>query len=154
MTNDDDNKPVDLKEFRRRKGCATFSDAAEQFDETIWQETGALWARCANEATRVPESPHGLAMSGDPDAVFSRLLENLVMLAQAQGVENDDILEMLLSHAITECKPTGRLYELLHKASDLLEYGDENASEIGFRALHAAGKITDEELQRELRIPE
>ena len=115
---DDENKPVDLKQFKRRRAMAAHNEAYKQLTETIWRELFALWARYADEAPKLPDTPDGLRLSADADAVFSELLQDLISLAQAHGADNEDIIECLCSLAITCCEPKGRLYELLYQASN------------------------------------
>jgi hypothetical protein len=138
---DDENKVVELKGHKRKQRYK----ADDQTMTKTWQ---ALWEVWCNYATDVhSRKVEGeLCLSGEPSAVFCVLSEKLIEMAQSAKVENDEILDTLLNAALIFCEPKGRLYQLLHKASDLLEYGDEDESEKMFRKLHAEGKITDEQL--------
>ena len=134
--NSDDSRIVELKNFRRR----AYNKATDAIEEATWHALADVWFDYANAIENVPPLPGGLRLSGSPSAVFSTLAGNLVAMAQALKVDNDDILETLLSAALVECKPKGRLYQLLHKASNLLEDGDEDSWEKSLRAMHASGK--------------
>jgi hypothetical protein len=120
MVNDDD-KVVDLKQFKRRRSF----EADRQLKEAIWEVLVAVWAKYAEEASKVPPTPEGLSLATDPGAIFLTLLGDLVSLAQAHGADNEDLIEILCLAALTHCEPKGRLYELLDRAFRLLQYGDE-----------------------------
>jgi hypothetical protein len=122
---DDENKPIDLKQFKRRRAMASHNVARKKLTETTWRELCALWARYAGEAPKLPDTPSGLRLYADADAIFSVLLEDLISVAQAHGVNNEDIIEILCSFAIVLCEPKGRLYELLDLASRVTKDGDE-----------------------------
>jgi hypothetical protein len=119
------DKPVDLKNFKHRRAMTAHEKAADQLRETMWQKLCELWAHYATEAPKVPKVPlaEGLTLqrSGDAGAVFLTVLDDLVSLAQAQGVDNGEILYWLLSNALCEGDPEGRLRELLARALNLLE---------------------------------
>ena len=151
MTNDDDKpKVVDLKIFKR-KSRAKVDD---QTMDWVWQALWDLWVGYAKQVNSRQQVAGELCLSGEPSAVFCVLAEKLVAMAKATKIENDDILETLLSLAIIECEPKGRLYQLLSKAANLLDYGDEDAWEKTMREMHAAGKLTDEQLAEALEIPQ
>lgn len=150
MSNDDDkDKIVDLRTFKRKARNSARNKADDQTMDKLWWALQAVWANYAEEVSsrRVDGE---LCLSGEPSAVFATLLGELVAMAKATKIENNDILEMLLNLALIEGEPKGRLYQLLHKAENLLEYGDEDAWEKTMREMHAAGKLTDEQLAREL----
>ena len=145
----DKPKVIDLKTFKR----AARTKADDQIRDKVWQALVNLWVNYAEEVNSRRVAGE-LCLSGEPSAVFSVLSSELVAMAQATKIENDHILEMLLSLALIECEPKGRLYQLLNKASNLLEYGDEDAWEKAMREMHAAGKLTDEQLADELKMPQ
>jgi hypothetical protein len=149
MTVTDKPKVIDLKTFKR----AARTKADDQIRDKVWQALVNLWVNYAEEVNSRRVAGE-LCLSGEPSAVFSVLSSELVAMAQATKIENDHILEMLLSLALIECEPKGRLYQLLNKASNLLEYGDEDAWEKAMREMHAAGKLTDEQLADELKMPQ
>jgi hypothetical protein len=127
---DETAAPVDLKDFKRRREMTAHEEAREKLRETMWQDLCALWTRYAAEAPKVPKVPKvplegglTLGLSGDAAAVFCTLLEDLVSLAEAQGVDNGEMFYWLCSAALN-CKPEGRLRELLGRAINLSE-GDE-----------------------------
>jgi hypothetical protein len=127
--NDDEKKPIDLQQFKRRRIMAAHNEAYDKLRETMWQELVALWAKYAEELAKVPPSAGGLQESAEPNAIFSRVLSDLVSLAQAHGVDNEHILLDMLCLSLLECKPKGRrLEELLQRAYDLLMYNDEESS--------------------------
>jgi hypothetical protein len=128
---DDEKKPVDLKQFeqrRQRRAMAAYDEALEQFTEATWRGLCALWERYADEAPKVPKVDGLVWLLGDPDAVFNELLLKLISLAQARGVDNKVIIECLCHSALTECEPEIRLEKLLDRATNLLMFGDEEAS--------------------------
>lgn len=141
----DDSKIVDLKSFKRK----IRAKADDQTMAKTWEALANVWVSYA-EDVKSKQVPGELCLSGEPSAVFSVLLENLVAMAKATNIKEEDILETLLSLALIECEPKGRLRQLLSKASNLLEYGDEDALEKMVRAMHAAGKLTDDQLAHEL----
>jgi hypothetical protein len=103
----DDEKPVDLEQFKRRKLTA----AQEQLRDTMWQELCALWERSAEEARTWPDNPKGKPLSAN--ALFIVLARDLIRLAQLQGADNDLIFDHLLAYALDECKSEGRQRDLL-----------------------------------------
>jgi hypothetical protein len=151
MTSDDNNKPISLKDFARQRATKVHDDAYARFREAMWQDLCALWIRYA-EGTETLPAAGKLQRSAEPEAVFGNLLGHLISLAQASGVDNEEVMDCLLIEALSQCEPKGRLRHLLHKASNLLENGDEDSWEKGLRAAHAAGNLTDEELAQELAL--
>jgi hypothetical protein len=117
----DDEKRVDLEQLRRRKLTA----AQEQLGDTMWQELCALWERFADEARTLPDNPDGKPLSAN--ALFIVLLSQLIALAQAHQADNDLIIDHLVAYALDECRPKGRLRELLERALSLSLSGDEDA---------------------------
>jgi len=146
---DDDDKIVDLRTFKRKS-------RAKADDQTMDKLWAALWAVWVDYAEQVSgrQAPSELCLSGNPSAVFVTLAGELVAMAKAQNIEDNYILDTLLSLALIECEPKGRLYQLLNKAENLLNYGDEDAWEKALREMHATGKLTDEQLAKELKLPE
>jgi hypothetical protein len=143
---DEENKPINLKDIKhaaRDKRDRTY----KQTEDALWQNLCEVWDAHASGVAKLPRVPGDLYRSDNPDAVFSVLLENLISLAQAQQVDNEDILEIMVSLASADCEPKGRVEELLDRAFNVLHYGDEEAMEKAARELHAQGKITDEELR-------
>ena len=109
----DDEKPVDLEEFKQRR----VKTAREQLHDTMWQELCALWARSAEEARTWPDNPKGKPLSGN--ALFIVLSRQLIWLAQAQGADSDLMVDYLLAYALDVCKPKGRQRELIERALSL-----------------------------------
>jgi hypothetical protein len=109
-TMNDDENPVDLEQFKRRKLTA----AQEQLRDTMWQELCALWARSAEEARTWPDNPKGKPLSGN--ALFIVLQLQLIWLAQSQGADNDLMVDYLLAYALDACKPKGRQRDLIERA--------------------------------------
>jgi len=141
-----DDKIVDLNKFKR----AARHKAEDQTMDKVWRGLTDLWLSYEEEVRHQPASKNELRLSDDPAAVFSVLVEYLVRIAKATELENEEILNMLLTLAIIECQPKGRLWQLLTKASNLLDYGDEDAWENMLRTMHAEGRLTDEQLAHEL----
>ena len=147
-----DDKPVDLKQFKRRRAISAYDKVREGIDAKTWQGLRTLWQGYADGVANAPEVPdfdYG-RRSDNPRAVFSVLLGELVSLAQAFEVDDNDIIDTLLLAALTQCEPEGRLHELIDRAWNLLDSGDEEASEklnaIGdaLKALTAQGMTTEE----------
>ena len=109
----DDEKPVDLEEFKQRR----VKTAREQLHDTMWQELCALWERSADGARTLPDNPEGKPLSAN--ALFIVLARDLIRLAQLQGADNDLIFDHLLAYALDECKPTGRQRDLIERALSL-----------------------------------
>jgi hypothetical protein len=109
----DDEKPVDLEQFKQGKLTA----AQEQLRDTMWQELCALWERSAEEARTWPDNPKGKPLSGN--ALFIVLSRQLIWLAQAQGADSDLMVDYLLAYALDECKPKGRQRDLIERALSL-----------------------------------
>jgi hypothetical protein len=145
---DDDNKIVDLKAHKRVK----HNKVDDLTMRKTWRALANVWDTYATDVGS-RQVPGELNLSDAASAVFSVLIEQLVSMAKVMEIENDEILEMLLTLAILECEPKGRLYELINKAANLLEYGDEDAWEKMLRKMHAEGRLTDEQLATELKIP-
>jgi hypothetical protein len=118
----DDENPIDLEQFKRRKLTA----AQEQLRDTMWEELCALWVRSAEEARTWPDNPKGKPLSGN--ALFIVLSRQLIWLAKAQGADNDLMIDYLLAYALDECKPTGRQRELIERALSLSLRDDEDAA--------------------------
>jgi hypothetical protein len=106
----DDEKPIDLEQFKRLKLTA----AQEQLRDTMWQDLCALWERSAEEARTWPDNPKDKPLSAN--ALFIVLSRQLIWLAQAQGADNDLMVDYLLAYVLDECKPTGRQRNLIERA--------------------------------------
>jgi hypothetical protein len=118
----DDEKPVDLEEFKQRR----VKTAREQLHDTMWQELCALWERSADGARTLPDNPEGKPLSAN--ALFIVLARDLIRLAQLQGADNDLIFDHLLAYALDECKSEGRQRELLAYTLSLSLRDDESAA--------------------------
>ena len=57
MSDNNENKPVELKQFKRRRTMDAFSKADDQLRATMWHELCALWGKYTDEAARVPATP-------------------------------------------------------------------------------------------------
>ena len=143
---DDEKKVVDLRSHKLEKRAKV----DDQTMDKTWQALRDVWSAYANEVNSRQQVAGEFCLSGEPSAVFSVLIDKLVAMAQTTKIEDDEILEILVELALVRCEPKGRLYQLLHKVSNLLRYGDEDAWEKMLRKMHAEGKLTDEQLAFEL----
>jgi hypothetical protein len=109
----DDENPIDLEQFKRRKLTA----AHKQLSDMMWQELCALWNRSADAARTWSDNPEGKPLSAN--ALFIALSHQLIWLAQAQGADNDLMVDYLLAYALDECKPKGRQRDLIERALSL-----------------------------------
>jgi hypothetical protein len=113
-TMNDDEKPIDLEQFKRR-----ITAAHEQLRDMMWQELCALWERSADEARTWPDNPEGKPLSAN--ALFIALSLQLIRLAQKQGADNDLMVDHLLAYAVDACEPKGRQRDLIEHALSLSE---------------------------------
>jgi hypothetical protein len=120
-----ENKPVNLSQFRQ----AAYTKSVDKIDDKVWQDLCTLWGDYANSVSTMPTLRDGFRRSESADAVFSVLLDDFVSLAQAKGVSNESIIWDSLSSALIQCEPEGRLHELIDRAWNLLDSGDEEAGE-------------------------
>lgn len=138
MSNHDDT-PIDLKQFKRKRAIAARNKAVDAIDAKTWKDLCALWQNYANGVANAPDVPNLPRESHHPSAVFITLLGELVSLAQALKLDDSDIIDSLLLTALTHCESEGRLHELMDRAWNLLDSGDEEAGE----KLNAMGAAID-----------
>jgi hypothetical protein len=117
--------PTDIRDFKNRR----HDEATKQLDTAIWQDLCALWTKYGSRAENLPRHTSGLRLNTGPDGIFNKLSDHLIALAQAHGVDDEEIAgDLLLLILTTTDLPEGRLRELITRASDLYEENDEEWS--------------------------
>jgi hypothetical protein len=105
---DVENKTIDFKQTRHARAMAAYTRESERLASATWWALNDLWNALAEGLPEVPGMPfdkedgtHGgeLKLSGDPGVVFERVLLGLVTLAQAHGVDNEEIVQSLVNMA-------------------------------------------------------
>jgi hypothetical protein len=109
----DDEKPVDLEEFKRRRAMAYNDEAYEELGKSVCEDLCALWDRLADESRK-------LQRPKSADSIFYFMSSVLILLAQKHQVDNDLIIICLLLSALEDCKPKDKVYELIVHAGALM----------------------------------
>jgi hypothetical protein len=135
--------PINLKDLKNRRHI----EAARKLDAAVWGGLVGIWQEYQTGARVLPPHASGLTRNAEPEGVFAKLTEDLVALAQAAQVSDMDITGTLLLLILTTAPPLDgtRLHELITRASDLIETGDEESSIKMDRIDKATAGMTDAE---------
>ena len=99
---DDENKPVDLGQFRHRRAMTAYkteSDAAiaarNDLRSAAWATLNDLWNEWAEGLPKVP-CVGQVGLSSDPGVILMDVLLDLMWLAQVHGADKEDIRQSLV----------------------------------------------------------
>lgn len=103
-------EPIDLQYHRFKRSMIE----REGINEKIKQDLTHIWSQFENL---------------DACDMYFILLENLINLALDNNDNSESIVEGTLLNLLTECETKDRVNELLRRAWNLLDSGDEEAGE-------------------------
>lgn len=126
------DKPIDFSAFRdrRKNERKDRSEQERQIGAQLWTYLCVAWERYGKAIGELPPTASGLSLSTDPGPLFAKLVENLMLIAECLGTSHEEITFVMLNLILTVTPPEegGRLNELIQRAHDLLESGDEEAT--------------------------
>ena len=92
---DDENKPVDLGQFRHRRAMTAYKTESDKLRSAAWAALNDLWNEWAEGLPKVP-CPGKVGLSSDPGVIFFEVLLDLMWLAQVHGADKEDIRQSLV----------------------------------------------------------